>query len=243
MIKFLPYLLVSVLVVGLAGLGYWRLNVSKSNSLTAPSITSNNRPIEVPKALPEASVEERVKTLEDLVSKLVTQVNALKPQSASQSNFSTDTKTAVLEASLTELTVRVAALEKSNPTSATSTTGKYPLYIPMGGAGGPWDNNDWVTQNDFVALINPDNYPEYKNMQLEVIGRLIESSGTGSVRLYNSTDSSAITSQADLTSSTASLITSPTFTLPAGLKTYKIQTKVSSDKHFTVQSVRIKVNF
>ncbi len=241
MTRFLPYLLIFVFIAGFAGLGYWRLNASKSNSLTTPSTavttSSSNGPIEVPKALPEASLEDRVKSLEDLVSKLVTQVNALKPQSSS----STDPKTAVLEASLTELTVRVAVLEKAG--STTTLTGKYPLYIPMGGAGGPWDNNDWVTQDDFVASVNPDNYPGYKNMQLEAVGRLIESAGTGSVRLYNSTDSSVITSQTDVISSTSTLKTSPTFTLPAGSKTYKIQTKVSGGKHLLVQSVRIKVNF
>lgn len=239
MIKLLPIAVIVILILG--GLGYWRFIASKTN-LTTPSTIQEEEPIEIPKTLPEASLEDRVKTLEDLVSKLVIQVNALKSQSSSsQPNTTSAAKIAVLEASLTELTVRIAALEKSG--SISTSTGKYPLYIPMGGAGGPWDNNDWVTQDDFVASINPDNYPGYKSMQVEVIGRLIESVGTGSVRLYNSTDSSAITSQADITSSTSGLTTSPSFTLPSGLKTYKVQIKVSSGKHFSIQSVRIKVNF
>lgn len=233
MIRFLPFILIIILVLG--GLGYWRYATSKSN-LTAPT-TQQEGSIEVPKTLPEASVEDRISELEEVVTKLVTQVNNLKsPSPQSSSSSSSDVESAV-----TELKARVSALERATPVPVSSTQSV--VYIPLGSGGGPWGDRDWYSTSEYEISLDPANYPGYKNMVLEATFRLNVSSGTGSVRLYNVTDSSAVSGQLDTTSNTFSLKTSSSFTLPSGSKTYKLQVKTSDGTPIYVQSARIKVSF
>lgn len=232
MIRLLPFILIPVIILG--GLGYWRYSVSKSN-LTTPTAPepASIEPIEVPKTLPQSSVEDRVKSLESLAAKLVTQVNNLKspaPQADS------------LEAQVTELKMRVSALEKATPAPAAASSQSV-IYIPLGSGGGPWGDKDWYTTSEYEISLDPANYPGYKNMVLEATFRLNVVSGTGSVRLYNVTNSLAVSGQLDTSSNTFSLKTSSSFTLPSGSKTYKLQVKSSDGTPLYVQSARIKVNF
>lgn len=241
MIRILPFILVPVLILG--GLWYWR-NLSLKQTLNSPKINEQIEiPVEVPKTLPGATIEDRVKSLEDTLTKLVPQINTLK-SSNSQSNNSTssDSRIANVEAAVTDLKARVSALEKATPAPAAASS-KYPLYIPLGAGGGPWQDQDWHTLTEYQASINPDSYSGYASMQLEANFRLIEGVGTGSVRLYNVTDGSSISSQIDTTSTVFGLHTSGTFKLPAGQKTYTIQVKTSQGKDLFVQSARVKVNF
>lgn len=241
MIRVLPFILIPVLILG--GLLYWR-NLSVKQTLNSPKTNEQiEEPVEVPKTLPGATVEDRVKSLEDTIAKLVPQVNTLK-SSNSQSNNSTslDSRVANAEAAVTDLKARVSALEKATPLP-TAASSKYPLYIPLGAGGGPWQDQDWHTLTEYQASINPDSYSGYTGMQLEANFRLIEGVGTASVRLYNVTDGSSISSQVDTTSTVFGLRTSGTFKLPAGQKTYTIQVKTSQGKDLFVQSARVKVNF
>lgn len=236
MVRLLPFVLIPILIV--AGLGYWRFKVSKPK-LTVPQ--SQEEAIEVPKTLPSASLEDRVKTVEDLVTKLVTQVNNLKSPTP-QSNSSVDSKLNSLDASVTELKARVSALEKATPAPAAASS-QASVYVPLGSGGGPWGDKDWYTTAEYEISLDPANYPGYKGMVLEVTFRLGEAAGTGSVRLYNVTDSSAVSGQLDTTSSTFSLKTSSSFTLPSGTKTYKLQIKSTQGASLYIQSARIKVTF
>lgn len=242
MIKLLPFILVPVLLIG--ALGWWRYNVSKQ-SLTTPQQTEeqNQAPIEVPKTLPEATLEDRVKALEDTINKLVPQVNNLKAQGPqTQSSTSLDSRVSTVEGVVTELKARVSALEKNSP-APLPTGSKYPLYIPLGSSGGPWGNQDWNTVNEYEASVNPDNYSGYSGMQLEVNFRLIEAAGTGYARLFNVSDNSSVASEVSTTSTAYGLHTSSTFKLPSGTKTYRLQVKSTQGKDLYVQSARIKVNF
>ncbi len=240
MIKLLPFILVPVLIV--AGLGYWRLTGSKPGSPSAKTEqVADKGPIEVPKTLPEATAEDRLKSLEDIVAKLASKVNNLKPSKSDTTTGSLDSKVKDLESAVTELKARVSSLEKASP--APASVSKSPLYIPLGAGGGPWTDQDYNTLNEYQASINPDSYAGYTSMQLEVNLRLTELAGTGYVRLYNVTEGSAISSEVSTTSNTFSLQTSGTFKLPGGQKTYTIQVKSSQGKQLFVQSARIKVNF
>lgn len=244
MIKLLPFILVPLLIVGI--LGYFRFSAGKSNPVTSLITQEKTEevPVEVPKTVPGASTEDRVQSLEDTLTKLVPQVNTLKAAGSSQSTTSSDSKIAEIEAAITDLKVRVAALEKATPAPAAASGSKAPLYIPLGNTGGSsWQDQDWHTLTEYQASINPDSYSGYSSMQLEVNFRLIESAGTGYVRLYNVTDSSSISSQVETTSTSYGLKTSGTFKLPSGQKTYSIQIKSSSGKDLFVQSARVKVNF
>ncbi len=244
MIRFLPFILILALILG--GLGYWRYSTSKL-SLTTPQTdqktTQETTPIEVPKTLPQASVEDRVKTLEDLVAKLVTQVNSLKSNAPqTQSDSSVSSKLDTLNSSVTELKVRVSALEKATPTPAVATSSQSTVYIPLG-SGGYWEKSDWYAAPEYEISLDPSNYPGYTGMILEVTLRVIDSSDKGSIRLYNMSDSSATSSQVDTSSSSFVLQTSSSFKLPTGTKTYRLQVKSSQGKGVFIQSARIKVNF
>lgn len=242
MIKLLPFIVIPVLIV--LGLGYWRYIGTKPASTAAQSTRVDSNPIEVPKSLPNATLEDRVKALEDTNSKLVTQVNAVKTSvSQTPSNSSLDSRLTTVEAVITELKARVSSLEKASPSPVAAASNKYPLYIPLGADGGPWTDQTWNTLTEYQAAINPGDYPGYSSMQLEVNFRLSEPSGTGSVRLYNVTDGTSVSSQVDTTSTTYGLQTSSGFTLPGGKKTYSIQVQNSSGKNLFVQSARIRVNF
>lgn len=241
MLRILPFALIAVVILG--GLLYWRYNSNKSD-LTAP-ITSeeidSQEPLEVPKTLPAASLEDRVKALEDLVTKLVTQVNNLKPSSSS-SQSSTSNLTSV-ESAVTELKARVSVLEKATPAAASSSTAT--TYIPLG-SGGTYTNTDWVSLPEYEVSLDPVNFPNYSGMTLEVTFRMDDPSGTASVRLYNVTDSSATSSQLDSTTSTATtftLMSSSSFKLATGNKVYRLQVKSSAGKNLIVQTARIKVAF
>jgi hypothetical protein len=242
-IKLLPFILIPVLILG--GLWYFRFSAGKSNPVTSliNQEKEEEAPVEVPKTVPGASTEDRVQSLEDTLTKLVPQVNSLKSGSSQSSSSNNDSKIAEMEAVITDLKVRVAALEKATPAPVAASGSKYPLYIPLGAGGGPWQDQEWHTLTEYQASINPDNYSGYSSMQLEVNFRLIESAGTGYVRLYNVTDSSSISSQVETTSTSFGLKTSGTFKLPSGQKTYSIQVKSSSGKDLYVQSARVKVNF
>ncbi len=238
MIRLLPFILIPILIIG--GLGWWRYNAAKQSLTTSQTEVQDLRaPIEVPKTLPNASVEDRVKSLEDSVAKLINQVNSFK--SSGSSTTSSDTRLFSAEGGITELKARVSSLEKTSPAPATAGS-KAPLYIPLGAASGPWGSQDWNTINDYEALINSDSYSGYSNMQLEVIFRLTEAAGTGSVRLFNATDNSSY-SQVDTTSTSFGLKTSGNFNLPSGTKTYKLQVKSTQGKDLFIQSVRIKISF
>ncbi len=241
MIKLLPFIVIPVLIV--LGLGYWRYIGTKPASTAAQSTQADSSPIEVPKSLPNATLEDRVKTLEDTNGKLVIQVNAVK-SSASQtpSSGSLDSRLIGVESAITELKARVSSLEKANPSPAAASN-KYPLYIHLGDDGGPWTDQSWNTLTEYQAAINPGDYPGYSSMQIEVNFRLSEPGGTGSVRLYNVTDGTSVSSQVDTTSTTYALQTSSGFTLPGGKKTYSIQVQSSASKNLFVQSARIRVNF
>lgn len=199
-------------------------------------------PVEVPKTLPNASLDDRVKSLESTLGKLVSQVNNLKssPPPNGSSNIS-DSRLNELEAEVTELKMRVATLEQATP--APVSVSKSAVYIPLGSAAGPWVNIDWSTVDEYTASLNPNDYPGYSGMNLEVNLRLVEAMGTGSVRLYNVTSGSALSSQVDTITSSFSLQSSSSFKLASGQNTYKLQVKSSERRELFIQSARIKVNF
>lgn len=241
MIRLLPFILVPVLI--LAGLGYWRYSTQQTVSPQATEkVTVSQAPVEVPKTLPGASLEDRVKSLEDTIIKLVPQVNNLKPSSSpAAASTSLDTRLANAESTVTELKARVSTLEKVTP-APVATSGKSTVYIPLG-SGGSWSDVDWHSLSEYEISLNPDNYPGYTGMILEVAFRLAESAGTGSIRLYNITDASATSSELSITGTSFSLQSSSSFNIPSGTKTYRLQVKSTQRKDLFIQTARIKVNF
>lgn len=245
MIKLLPFIVIPILIV--IGLGYWRYVATQGSVSPQQSVSQQTQGLlEVPKTLPNATLEDRVKALEDTNQKLTAQLNVLTTANAQgPSASSLDSRLKDVEASNTDLKVRVSSLEKASPSPAAASSGaKYPLYIPMGADGGPWTDQAWTTLTEYQVSINPDDYSGYSGMKLEANFRLSEPGGTASVRVYNVTDGVDVSySGIDTTSTSYSLYTSGSFKLNSGTKTYTIQVKSSLGKNLLVQSARIKVSF
>ena len=246
MLRLLPFILIPILIVGV--LGYWRfIAIKQSITPGIVSQTVENKPIEVPKTLPSASVDERIKSLEDTITKVVVQINNLKSSvssSTSSSSSSLDARLKSVEGSIVDLTARVAALEKATPApSVVAASGsKSTIYIPLG-SGGTVASVDWTSLNTFQINLDPGQYPGYSSMQLEVNMRLVQPGGTLYARLYNSSSSSSISSEINSTSTSSSIYTSLTFTLPTGSKTYVLQAKTSDGSQAFLDTARIRVNF
>lgn len=238
MIRFLPFIIIPVLILG--GLGYFRFVYLPQQSLQkSQTETVTEGPIEVPSTLPEATEQQKVANLETSVDTLVKELNALKLNKTTTTDA---TRLNNAEAAIIELKARVSALENASPAPAASSS-KSNVYIPLGSGAGPWTNQDWYTVTDYLINLDPANFPGYTGMYLEVTFRLVESAGTGSVRLYNTTDSSATSSQMDTTSTSYGLSSSASFKLPAGSKNYTLQVKSTSGKELFIQTARIRVSF
>jgi len=238
-IKLLPFVLIPILVI--AGLGYWRFVAQKPNLESPKGGELSQRSVEVPKSLPGATLEERVKALEDSIVTIVNKINGATPPP--QTDSSLDTRLKDAEGSITDLKARVSSLEKATPApQVISTTSKAPLYIPLGSGGQTTDTN-WTNLNSFQISLDPASYPGYTSMQLEVNMRLNQPGGQVSARLYNSSSSSATSSEISSTSTTSSVVTSSTFTLPSGSKNYVLQAKSKDGSLTFIDNARIKVNF
>lgn len=222
-------------------MGYWRY-VSIKQSITPSSLsqtTLDTQPIEVPKTLPAATLDDRVKSIEDTIGKIVSQVNGLKTQNP-PSSASLDSRLKTLEGVTTELTARISALEKSSQPSSPSN--KSTAYITLG-ASGSWDYSNWTTLTDYQITLDPANFPGYTSMALEVIFRVVDSNTTTSVRLYNASDNSIVSSEDATTSSNFILSSSSSFKLASGNKTYVLQAKNSGGQTFFIQLARLRVNY
>lgn len=239
MIKFLLIALIPVL-----SLGGWVVYANyKSSHLESPTEQSREiqEPVEVPKTLPDQTPQGKDKTSGlDTTSKTTSDSKNSTPSQILPSSSSLDTKVAALETVVNDLKIKVANLEKATPAPISSS--KTTVYIPLG-SGGFWGNSDWYSLSEYEILLDPANYPGYTGMQLEVIFRLTEASGTGYVRLFNVIDNSATSSEVSTTSTSFGLKTTSSFTLPGGTKTYRLQIKSSGGKDLYIQSARIKVNF
>lgn len=237
MIKLLPFVLIPILVV--AGLGYWRFVATKQNLESPKTSQSDEGPIEVPKTLPGATIEEKVKALENSLTNVVNKLNLPAPSPTVDSSL--DTRLKAAEAAVTELKARVSSLENASPAPVV-TSGKSTVYIPLG-SGGAGGDKGWVSNGNYGATIDPAEYPGYSTMQFEVNFRLTQKIGTAYARLFNVTDGNATSGEVSTTSDGFSWQTSSSFTLPNGKKTYTVQFKSSDGTEAQFQSARIKVNF
>ena len=223
MIKLLPFILIPVLIIG--ALGYWRYTSIKQ-SITPASLSQDApdiQPLEVPKTLPAVTVTS---------TPIPTPTSTPAPSSSTQLNN--------MEASITDLKMRVSALEKSS--QPVSTSSKATAYIPLG-AGGTWSYSSFTTLSDYQISLDPANFSGYTSMVLEVIFRVVDSDTTTSVRFYNTSDSSVVSSEVSTASSSFNLASSSSFKLASSSKTYVLQAKNSAGRTFFIQLARLRVNY
>lgn len=223
--KYLPFIVPVLAALFVLIFGYLYIQAGKS---VAPSVKTF--PVEVPKDLP---------TPFPLPSFSSSPSPAAQSADQTQTPPLMESRLKALEASNLELKSRIAALEKP---SATPSSVKPPLYIPLGTGSVSGDQN-WASIATYQVDLNPSDYPGITNAVLEVNMRLNQASGTGYARLYNSTDNAAVSSEVSTTSDSFGWFSSSTFHLTSGKKTYKLQLKSSTGTEIAVQSARIKINF
>lgn len=236
-IRILPIIFLIILVIG--GLAYWRFFAIKSSSPSLTTPQTDIEPVEVPKTLPNATIDERVELLEKGLTEVIKKVNTI----STKADSSLDARVNALEASVTDLKVQVSSLTSTSaaPTAA-STSQKAPLYIPLGSGGQTTDTN-WTNLNTIQITLDPASYAGYSSMQLEVNMRLNQPGGQVYARLYNNSSGSATSPEISSTSTTSTVVTSGTFSLPSGAKNYILQAKSKDGSLVFLDYARIKVNF
>lgn len=182
-----------------------------------------------------ANLGDRINALENTIASLrgdVVNLEAQKtsPASVPQANY---------EARIKSLEDEVAKLKSQK---AVISSNKAPLYIPLG-SGGTAGDKGWYSVPGYEVAIDPADYFGYSAMQMEINFRMTEIAGVGVARLYNQTDNQAISGEITIASDNLALYSTPTFTLPSGKKTYKLQVKSTYGANLEIQSARIKVSF
>lgn len=208
-----------------------------------------------------ASTNLRIAALETAVVDLVKQVNSLGGASDSaslvsptfeqtSSNLTLENRVKNMEISLVDLKARLTRLEEDTttpaastaPTTTTTTTSKSPAYIPIGTSGSSVSTN-WTEISSLEVTIDPADYSGYKSMVLEIQLKIFQN-GTAYGRLYNKTDgTSPVGSEVSTSNTDYTSLTSGSFTIPSGKKTYRIQLKSLTGYEAFAQNARIKVNF
>lgn len=243
MARLLPIVIIIALFVGVL------FYIRSQTSLKSPVPVA-----EIPQKIESninSSSEEKIKTLEESVKLLATEIgkvnlslDSLKKGGAQNTTSPmTDTKIKNLETQVADLQSQINSLKSPTSQTTQTSTKKSPEYIPLGSGGTSGDRN-YSNINSYQISIDPADYSGYSGMQLEVIFNLNEAVGTANGRLYNSSDSQAVgSSNLSTTSSTANLVSSGSFKLPSGRKTYILQVQSTQGYTVNIQSARIKVSF
>lgn len=215
----------------------FRFLIQPKTTLT-PTVASQNI-TEERLASDEQAIEELANQLSELKTAVLESTNSGAPATPVQS----EVRLQNAEQAITILQSQVNQLRGVSTTSQGTTTTKSPLYIPLGSTGSS-TATDYTSNSSFQASINPDNYPGYTSMQLQVVTRVLNGNGTAYTRLYNSSSGTSIlTSELSTSSSDFVLLLSQPFTLPSGSKNYTLQMKSLTGYENDIQSASIKVNF
>ncbi len=178
------------------------------------------------------NLEERVKALEDAVVSIRAELKSMPSSSPDTQNTNIN------------INERIAALEKAMQEAKNQQiVSKSPsLYIPLG-SGGTAGDKAWSSVPGYEVSLDPADYPGYSGMQLEVNFRMLEIAGVGMARLYNQTDNQAASGELSIAADNFSLQTTPSFKLPSGKKTYRLQIKSTYGANLEIQNARIKVYY
>lgn len=203
--------------------------------------TQLQEPREVPLSTESANLTTTVNKLIDQSKKPI-KIDSSTPPS---SNANLEAKIKVLETSIADLRQQIRVLQAqtgSTTLTTTTTTSKAPIYIPIG-SGGYTNAPTWTDASGVEISIDPADYPGYTSATFEDSLRISDPNQTASARLYNATDKSSLTStEISTTSQSFVIVSSNTFNLTSGRKTYRLQLKSSGHEAYS-QFARIKISY
>ncbi|MDO8498791.1 MAG: hypothetical protein Q7S44_03325 [bacterium] len=239
MLKILPVVLVVVLMTGFVL--YLRFSQAPDKPVPSPSSTITSSKT----STVDSAVSERLINLEEAVALLGQKLNS-QTSDSTPGNNSPSTSTD-FENRLKKLENSVSSLQKqlsSQPTSTPQTAPlKTPLYVPLGWVGAA-TSTDWSTISTQEITLNAADYPGYTSMQFEVSLRAYQGNGKAYARIYNNTDGTGVlSSEVSTSSQDYTWVSSGTFSLPSGKKTYRLQLKSLTGYEAGSQNARLKINF
>ncbi len=240
MAKLIPIGVLIFMVAISAGIYFFRQSGS-SEIIPKPlnSTSSLQQPVtSTPSA--QVSLEDKVQVLEEAVIDLSKKVGA-----STNLNYTAGASTTT-EKRLQALESAVAKLQAQQPGNSTQTvtsTGKQtPVYIPLGWSAGA-TTLDWSSVSSQKIDIDPADYPGYTSMQFEANLRVYQGNGTAFARITSTDGFVPGSSQVSNNTEGYAWVSSNTFTLPSGKKTYQLQLKTSTGYSSDIQNARIKINF
>lgn len=222
---------------------YLRFSTSDQSASTTKTTSSI-----LNKSSDSGSTPDRLRDLEEAVA-LLSQKSTIPKES--EDLTSSETGSSIpdnLSARLKNLEDSVADLKKkvnsqSSSTSIQTSTPKAPTYIPLGWTGSS-TATDWAGISTQEIVIDPADYPGYKNFQFEASIRIFQGNGKAFARVLNQTDGTALlSSEVTTTSQDYTWASSGTFTIASSKKTYRLQLKSLTGYESSIQNARLRINY
>lgn len=239
MVKLLPLGLVILLLAGFTYYQFYRSGMV--NKPIIPPVPAGSNPKAIPTSAPPAAAGSANP------AETLNQAAQLEP-AVTPVNLEQRVKT--LESTIIDLKRRIVNLEQTSTTPAAAgpvastapATNKSPVYIPLGS--GSSVATDWTSIDSLSVILDSADYSGYSGVQFEVSMRAYQGNGKAFARLYNSTDGTGVlSSEVSTTTSDYTWVTSSSFNISSGKKTYKIQLKSLTGYETGVQNSRIKISF
>lgn len=244
MSKLLPIGIVIILIIAV-GLLFFR----NSSFSSQPKPTQSLLNLSIPADTSAQTIDDRVKNLEVGFATLVDEIKKIEKGeipalSGNQSSAALEERVRILEIAVNDLKNNVG-ISTTAPTSTPIQTQSQPdIFIPFCADTNTQDANWTYTEINCDISLNPNDFSGYSSIQLEGDMRLTQIVGTFYVRLYNVTDSSAVSSSdMSTTADSYTLVSSSKFNLAPGTKTYRLQLKSSSNTQAIIKNARLRVNF
>lgn len=139
--------------------------------------------------------------------------------------------------------------EKTESTPATKTvtviatpaeTQLKEFYVPLNIGTG--EGNDWKDVERSETTVDLSQFSKIKNIYFEVAGYLRNDNVTGNVRLYNYSDKQPVwNSEVTINKLKCQTLTSLPISLPAGIRTYRLQVKSTLNATVYVDQARLRI--
>jgi hypothetical protein len=246
MIKFLPVLVLIILIVFVGGYVWIKRSQDLPSTKTQQLQQISGQTVTDTTAFAPVSESDRIKILEDAVVILAKKING--GDGAADSNATLVSRVSSLEDRVTAMQRQISQLQTGSGTTtttqtSTSTVKQPPVYIPLG-----WVSSsqvmDWATILSQSVTIDSADYPGMTNVQFEARIGNYQGNGTAYARIINTTDGNAIlSSQVSAGGSDYTWVTSASFPLASGKKVYAVQLKTNTGYAAQISDAHIKINF
>lgn len=245
MVRFLPVVVLVILVLFVGGFLWIRNSQIQPTSQTTQLKQISGQVTTKEDTFAPVSNEDRLKILEDAVVALAKKVNG--EMAATDSNTALVARVSSLEDKVTVLQRLVSQLQSgtanSTTTQTTTTTKQSPIYIPLGWVATS-TSMDWATISSQSITIDTSDYPGMISAQFEARIGNYQGNGTAYARLINTADGTAIlASQVSANGTDYTWVSSSTFSLPQGKKTYAVQLKSNTGYAAQIADAHLKINF